>query len=278
MSKKIKLVDIRASSSSSEMSPATTTNWKLCVLCQEETSESLTSPAVSKRKDVGRVYKVLAENLTKFDALGTLPTTLRLERIDEGQGIEAAMVANDARWHQTCKLCYNNTMLQRVEKRKNPVESDNASRKCSRLHNETTPIEATCFFCENPAGSDGLHEVSTFQVDKRVRECATLVEDTILLGKLSMGDMIALEAKYHSKCLLVLYNHARKFKADASTDEPQISGIAFAELAMYIEETRLEASTAPVFKLADLVHLYTSRLEQLGVVSAELRALQNMLH
>ncbi len=79
--------------------------------------------------------------------------------------------------------------------------------------------------------------------------------------------MIALEAKYHTKCLLGLYNHARKIKTNASQNEPQVSGIAFAELVIYIEETRLEASTVPVFKLADLVHLYTSRLEQLGIVS-----------
>ncbi len=59
-------------------------------------------------------------------------------------------------------------------------------------------------------------------------ESATLVEDTVLLGKLSVGDMIALEAKYHTKCLLGLYNRARKIKTDASQDEPQVSGIAFA--------------------------------------------------
>ena len=75
-------------------------------------------------------------------------------------------------------------------------------------------------------------------------ESATLVEDNLLLGKLSIGDMIALEAKYHTKCLLALYNRARKFKADASQDELQISGIAF---IMYIKETHLDASTALVF-------------------------------
>ena len=125
MSKKITLVDIRAASSS-EKSAAATTNWELCVLCQVETSESLTSPVCSKRKDVGRAHKALAENLMKFDAPGTLPRTLQLDRIDEGQAIDAAMVANEAKWHQTCKLRYNNTMLQRAEKRKNPVE-DNES-------------------------------------------------------------------------------------------------------------------------------------------------------
>jgi len=40
----------------------------------------------------------------------------------KGTGIEAAMVANEAKWHQTCKLRYNNAMLQKAEKRKNSVE------------------------------------------------------------------------------------------------------------------------------------------------------------
>ena len=77
----------------------------------------------------------------------------------------------------------------------------------------------------------------------------------MLLAKLSKGDMVALDAKYHSKCLSALYNHARKFKAGAQQGEHPMSGIAFAELVMYIEETRLESSTAPIFKLADLAHL-----------------------
>ena len=110
----------------------------------------------------------------------------------------------------------------------------------------------------------------TFQIDRRVRESAALLGDTLLLARLSMGDMVALEAKYHAKCLLALYNRARKVKTDAQqgTDrERELSGIVVAELVMYIEEARLETSNAPVFKLADLAHLYMSRMEQLGVVS-----------
>ena len=103
-----------------------------------------------------------------------------------------------------------------------------------------------------------------------MRESAALLGDTLLLVILSMGDMVALEAKYHAKCLLALYNRARKVKTDAQqgTDrERELSGIVVAELVMYIEEAHLETSTAPVFKLADLAHLYRCRMEQLGVVS-----------
>lgn len=44
-----------------------------------------------------------------------------------------------------------------------------------------------------------------------------------------------------------------------------MAGVVFAELVLYIEETRLDEETAPVFKLADLTQLYQSRMEQLGV-------------
>ena len=46
----------------------------------------------------------------------------------------------------------------------------------------------------------------------------------------------------------------------------EFSGIAFAELVMYIEEVRqADEVGAPIFKLSDLGQLYSSRMEQLGV-------------
>ena len=41
--------------------------------------------------------------------------------------------------------------------------------------------------------------------------------------------------------------------------------IALAELLAYVEDAQTDESVAPVLKLADLVKLYTARLEQLGV-------------
>ena len=89
-----------------------------------------------------------------------------------------------------------------------------------------------------------------------------LLEDTELLAKLSTADMVALEAKYHTKCLVHLYNRARKAKASRckGTDESEmISRIVFAELALYIEEVcQHNVERAPVFKLSDLARLYTA--------------------
>jgi len=98
------------------------TNWKLCVIFQEMTAEPLTFPLNSKQKDIGRGYQLFAENLVKFYELRKLPRTLQLERMDEGQGIEAAMISNKAKWHKSCRLCYNNQMVQRAEKREYKVQ------------------------------------------------------------------------------------------------------------------------------------------------------------
>ena len=56
-----------------------------------------------------------------------------------------------------------------------------------------------------------------------------------------------------------------KFQQDST--EMANHGIALAEVVAYINEARLrmDGTVAPVFKLADLVKLYSTRLEQLGV-------------
>lgn len=64
----------------------------------------------------------------RFSELGVLPSHIQLNRLDEGQGTEAAMVIHEAKWHQTCMLQYNTTMLRRAEKRamSTPAASDAA--------------------------------------------------------------------------------------------------------------------------------------------------------
>ena len=182
------------------------------------------------------------------------------------------MIAHQAKWHKTCMLQYNNTMLRRAEKR--PIASSSAfgssddvpGKRTRSLSSEATTSDGSCFFC-GESGTETLHGVATYRVDTRVRKCAAQVGDNELLARLSMGDMVALEAKYHSKCLLALYYRAKTtVDAEPKTDhEGVMSRIVLAELVLYIEETHLEEGTAPVFRLADLAKLYTTRMEHIGV-------------
>ena len=54
-----------------------------------------------------------------------------------------------------------------------------------------------------------------------------------LLAKLSAGDMVAIEAKYHARCLAKLYNEVRQIEVDEMSNKNIIGakhGIVFAEL------------------------------------------------
>ena len=52
----------------------------------------------------------------------------------------------------------------------------------------------------------------------------------LLLAKLAAGDMVAIETKYHNKCLCALYNKARKaLPQDDDGEEDHLHGIVSAE-------------------------------------------------
>ena len=95
--KKFKLID--AGKTSLNLSqPSTSTNWELCIVCQEMTAEPLTSPFNRKTKDTGKGYHSPAKNLAKFDELVELLRTLHLHGLNEGESIGAAMISNKAKW------------------------------------------------------------------------------------------------------------------------------------------------------------------------------------
>ena len=94
-----------------------------------------------------------------------------------------------------------------------------------------------------------------------------LINDGKLLARLSGGDAIAQELKYYFACLTDLYNRERTYlRATKKLEqehapEEDVHPQAFSEL---VETTRSGEGPA-VFRLADIVHLYAQRLEQLGV-------------
>ena len=73
-------------------------------------------------------------------------------------------------------------MLQRAEKREHQSPAnDDVLHKRSRLQ---PACKELCFFCDEEGGTDGLQEVTTFQVDQCVRKCAKLTGDNFILAKL----------------------------------------------------------------------------------------------
>lgn len=125
-----------------------------------------------------------------------------------------------------------------------------------------------------------MHAVQTKNVDYRVRQCAYALLDERLIAKLSAGDMMTVEAKYHALCLTGLYNKLRDTETNDSieTSGNQMNpfsshiagkhgfiGLAFAQLVVYIEEVKSDTVILPIFKLARLTDMYSKRLQELGV-------------
>ena len=248
---------------------AVKTDWAQCVICQKNTEETLQCPAESKRTDVGAGYKTLADNIVRFRQLECMPLAINLERLDEGNGIEETFLSQRARWHKSCNVKFNSTKLRRAEKRYFPEEqSPIIGKKFTRSSsgNETPSNIDKCFFCDEcESWNNPLHNASTFGMDTRVRKCATALHDQILLPKLSGGDPVAIEVKYHAPCLTSLYNRARADDPRDKDDDHtrKLEGIALAELVIFIEDSRSEEDVGPIYKLADLADMYTSRLNQL---------------
>ena len=265
MSKSYKVVDTNLTSTSGRQS--LDVDWTQCVLCQQDTEETLICPGFSRKQATGAGYKTLADSLLAFDRIDRLPKTINLSSLDEGEGIESSFRCHNASWHDTCRLQYNKTKLQRAEKRKPSRESSPLKKYLRHNKGEKTPSEK-CFFCDESAEGKTLHNVSTFQLDACVRQCAYKLENKPLLAKLSSGDLIAQEGKYHAECLASLYNKARNL--DKSTEDRTDAvnhGLGFAGIVSYIEEIRLDERLAPIFKLSELTKLYTKRLEQLGTTT-----------
>ena len=80
-----------------------------------------------------------------------------------------------------------------------------------------------------------MREASTFRVDSRVRNYSLDLQDERLLAKLSAGDMVAQDAKYHPRCLVALYNKAATMqdRSDKDNSVKVNQGIALAELLTY---------------------------------------------
>ena len=266
-------------------------DWKRFIICQKAMTESLQCAANSKRKDAGAGYISFIQNVEEFKKLGINVTRCEIPAVSESQRLEQTLLKNKASWHKSCRDLYNNTKLQCAKKRKldescvdeetiagndeleegMPSSPVKASRSTVGRYNP----QSQCFFCDKYDSPTNLHSASTLDVDQKVRECAALLNKGKLIAKLSAGDLIAIEAKYHVKCLVDLYNQARPFKQQpskpADDTSVELDELAFAELITYIDEF-LDIEEPAVLTLSDLVRFYTSRLQDIGAEVGKVNA------
>ena len=94
-----------------------------------------------------------------------------------------------------------------------------------------------------------------------VRRSAYILAETeqTLIGKLSRRDMTVQGAKYHATCLVDLCRRADRFQQEH---------LAFGKVISFIEESidfRDCGEDAVIFKLSELIKIYTRELQELNV-------------
>ena len=76
------------------------------------------------------------------------------------------------------------------------------------------------------------------------------------------------DAVYHRRCQVTLYNKCRSPVVDETNELREQQAFALAELISYIEESYRE-SGLKIFKLSELVQLYSEHLEQMGGICSK---------
>ena len=153
-------------------------------------------------------------------------------------------------------------------KRKNDDAPEPAAAEKKVTRSQIPKFESnTCFVpgCSiETTDEEQLHEVMSKELDERFRSYATIMNDSELLTKLVAGDLIALEAKYHSTCVLAYRNRVRsKIRqnrpATMAEKMQKLEHQALLKLVSELEVHRYDTDGAP-FIMSDLVDQYEKLL------------------
>ena len=85
---------------STSKTTARATVWTKCCLCQQGKEEELKSPHANPSKRGEDGYTALAINVPLFHSLNEMPINLDPVRLDEGDGVEVTLRANNALYHK----------------------------------------------------------------------------------------------------------------------------------------------------------------------------------
>lgn len=241
-------------------------DWTKCIICQEETLKPLKCPMNSLAgtpAEKKETYETFLSTVEEFRTLDALPVKLLFESDISAE----ELIENKASWHKACHLKFASSKLSKAKKRKETASVEVPQRVCKRASLD----KQVCLFCTKGNETEQLHSFCTFDADSNVRTMVTELQDTELLSRMASGDLIAIEAKYHLKCLTSLRNRYRAHVRKCNPQEENISekmkeGVAFIELVNYIEKC-VDNGTL-LFKLSELHSMYVGHLGSLGIHKA----------
>jgi len=223
------------------------------VFCQKNTSDVLVVSGRNTEQSEG--YATLEKHLTEFEKIGHLPPNLR--------NLAATLQQHVAKWHKDCRTKLRSRELNRKRNHDftDTLVDEHGLAKCTRSSSSTSKsaekFPSVCLFCDE--NGDSLSQAMTMDIDTKVRSAAYELSKEKLIRKLTDGDMVARECKYHKTCLVKLYNEQRAVCRQLSPKDAgrtMAESIVFAQLVTYVEECCEDILTAPAFQLSKLKKLY----------------------
>ena len=107
-------------------------DWSLCILCQQQVSESLKCPLNAPGKgDRSIPYQTFLDSVETFKELNFLP--LPLIRLPTNIAVED-LVQNKAMWHKSCYLKFAQEKLEKARKRNATDNGLESGTNCGPRH------------------------------------------------------------------------------------------------------------------------------------------------
>ena len=268
-------------------------DWKKCFICQEPGGHDLKCPAanpVSNDDQLQTCYTQHVHNILHLKEMGDLPECVLMDSLFSGHSaggsvdaiVQVMISHKELVWHKSCRSSVNSLKLQRATKRRTseePHHTSSVKTRClssicsstassSANYHDDSESASACFICEE-VGEErwgGCHKAATLGVDAKVWKAAKVLGEQALIRKLSEGDMIAVDAVYHLRCLSKLYRRAeavmKGMNSEGSDDEQVSKELALSELIDYIESFR---GSGDVIEMTDVCKWYDERLVSLGI-------------
>ena len=168
-------------------------DWESCIICSKSGGD-LRCPVDSFQNNAIDVYNKFLEAVKEFRNLNALPIDVKFE----GENLGELFYQHRAKWHKSCHLKFAASKVERVKEQRGKKRKCDDQRKSKRKL-DSYVNEESCIFCSQTSGK--LHLCATMKLDCNLQRMAEDLQDTTLMAKLSGGDLIAIEAKYHYNCL-----------------------------------------------------------------------------
>jgi hypothetical protein len=266
--------------------------------CQKDDGTALKTSGQTPRylanpDELGASFRSTIVNLKSLHDLGELPSSIFAEDIvNLGDGVCMnefinSMMNHGVVWHKLCRNAVDTQKVKRAQRKRSAAvdisedlgvlndsditktfERKSPMKTRRKLDDATT--QNHCFICDKEfKDMKSMRRVSTFGVDKAVKEAVMKIGDSSLRRKISEAeDLIAMDAVYHAACLTRLYRKAEKAGElkipESENDMPADECVDEKAFDAMIEHLLEQRGSVALISLISLRTFYLQQLDSFG--------------